>query len=115
MPKLNAEQVQAQFARMKRHIRNLEAENESLREQLIEARNQPATTKPKRVQTTQQTGKFWKLLLLIGGVGSIAGLFLFSYGLSEERQALTAVGAVIGVGSFLTYAAGRFGKFWFHE
>ena len=114
MPKMTTEQVQQQFARMKRHIRNLEAENESLREQLIEAR-QPAATNTKRVQTTQQTGKFWKLLLLLGGVGSIAGLFLFSYGLSEERQALTGFGALLGVGSFLTYAAGRFGKFWFHE
>lgn len=111
MAKLNAQQIQAKFDKLKRERDDARAERDQLRRRVDQLENSP----PAKVQTTQATSKVWKLLIMFGGFGLLAGLCLFAYGMDQQNSNLTAGGVVALLLGVCVWLAGRFGKFWFHE
>lgn len=65
----------------------------------------------KKVQTIEQTGKFWKLLQA-GGVLGVLGAV--TWGMIEQDEKTTVVCILVGVPSFVVYVVGRVGAWWCH-
>lgn len=74
----------------------------------------------RRPVVIEKTGKFWKALMLLGGLGLVGGFFLGAACLimperlpfSADDGMLVAISAFAG-GAFI-YLIGRLGAWWFH-
>ncbi len=73
-----------------------------------------------RVQTTERTGKSWKLLMILGGLGlivSLIGCFVAASERTNGPETSNDDGAVWGlvfVASLLMYVFARLGAWWYH-
>lgn len=64
------------------------------------------------VQTTQKTGKFWKLLQMVGVLG-ILGCATWGMIARDSETSVNCI--VIGLPAAAVWAFGRVGAWWFHE
>ena len=66
-----------------------------------------------RIQTIEQTGKKWKLTILIGAVIFSLGACVWFLILAQGKGALN-VGAWISLSGIAVYSIGRIGAWWQH-
>ena len=67
-----------------------------------------------RTQTTESTGKLWKLIQMVGVVGILAGATWFMVGYAGDDGNASAGGMVLGVLAAPVWVFGRVGAWWFH-
>lgn len=65
----------------------------------------------RKVQTIQQTGKFWKSLQALGVLGILGAV---TWGMIAQDANTTAMCILVSVPSFVLYVVGRVGAWWFH-
>lgn len=120
-------EVADHIGKLKAKIARLEAENAQLRAEAeasielsdaapVRGKGRAAVDAyPKKTTTVQATAKIWKLMIMLGGIGLLSGIGMTIVGLSSDKSNLAGFGVLAIAFSSLSYIAGRFGKFWFHE
>lgn len=67
-----------------------------------------------RVQTTEATGKQWKLPMLLGGLAGVAGGIAMYFSIQRQDESMRVIATALMLVGGSTYLFGRVGAWWFH-